>query len=101
MKKFFTSFILIFFTAVILFAQTDSLVTFSVQSKKINDGLYELKVIGKIKQGWHLYGINPAVKDLETVKFSFEYENAQAVAAPIFDHAPEIINDDIFKKVNV
>ncbi len=100
MKKFFISFILTFFTAVIGFAQTDSLVTFSVQSKKISDGLYELKAAGKIKEGWHLYGINPSVKDLETVKFSFEYENAQAVTAPAFDHAPEIINDAIFKKVN-
>ena len=100
MRKFFVSLILIFFNITLL-AQTDSLVIFSVQSKKIADGLYELKAIGKIKEGWHLYGINPSVKELETIKFSFEYENAALVNAPVFDHPAELINDAIFKKVNV
>jgi len=101
MRKVFISFIFIFFSAVIVFAQTDSLVSFSVQSKKIKDGLYELKAVGKIKEGWHLYGNNPSVKELETIKFSFEYENAELVNAPVFDHPAEMINDAIFKKVNV
>lgn len=101
MKKFFISFILIFFSAIIAFAQTDSLIKFTIQSKKIQEGIYEIKAVGKIKLGWHLYGINPAVKDLESLKFSFNYENVKAIQAPIFDRIPEIINDPIFKKVNI
>lgn len=100
MKKIFISFSFIFFIAAFAFAQTDSLVIFSVQSKKISDSVYEMKAAGKIKQGWHLYGINPSVKDLETVKFSFEYENAKEINVLSFDRSPEIINDVIFKKVN-
>jgi thiol:disulfide interchange protein DsbD len=100
MRKFFGSFIIILFSSINLFAQTDSLIVFTVQAKKLQDGLYELKAVGKIKQGWHLYGFNPAVKELETVKFSFGYENSQVLSAPVFDHAPETINDAIFKKVN-
>ncbi|OIR03389.1 thiol:disulfide interchange protein DsbD precursor [mine drainage metagenome] len=101
MKKFFISFSFIFFIAAFALAQTDSLVVFSVQSKRINDTIYEIKAVGKIKQGWHLYGINPSVQDLESVKFSFGYENAKEINAPSFDRSPEIINDAIFKKVNV
>ena len=101
MKKFFISFILLFFSAAIGFAQTDSLINFSVQSKKIQDSIYEIKAVGKIKEGWHLYGINPSVKELESVKFSFDYENVKEINAPSFDRSPEIINDVIFKKVNV
>ena len=102
MRKIFISIILIFFSAVMVFAQSDTLVTFSVQSKRIADGLYELKAVAKIKERWHLYGINPSVKELETIKFSFEYENAELVNAPVFDHPAEMINDAIFnKKINV
>lgn len=100
MKKFFVSFSFIFFIVAFAFAQTDSLVIFSVQSKRINDSVYEIKAVGKIKEGWHLYGVNPAVQDLESVKFSFGYENAKEINAPSFDRSPEIINDAIFKKVN-
>lgn len=101
MKKFSATFILTLFSAVIVSAQTDSLISFSVQSKKIQDGVYELTAVGKIKTSWHLYAANPSVKNLETIKFSFAYENALAVNTPVFDHAPEIIDDVIFKKVNV
>ncbi|MDE3142966.1 MAG: thioredoxin family protein [Bacteroidota bacterium] len=101
MKKFLISFSFIFFIAAFALAQTDSLVSFSVQSTKIKDSVYEIKAVGKIKEGWHLYGINPAVKELESVKFSFEYENAKEINDPSFDHSPEIISDVIFKKVNV
>ena len=101
MKKFFATFIFTLFSAVIVFAQADSLVKFTVQLKKVQEGVYELKAVGKIKQGWHLYGSNPTVDGLETVRFSFEYENAQSIGAPVFDRTPEIINDAIFKKVNV
>ena len=100
MRKFFISFVFTFFCIVNLFAQTDSLVSFSVQAKKIQDGLYELKAVGKIKQGWHLYGINTSIKELEPVKFSFNYENVQIIGEPVFDHASELINDKIFKKAN-
>jgi len=101
MKKFFVTIVFTLFVAVVSFGQVDRLVKFKVESKQIQDGLYELKALGQIKPNWHLYGNNPAIKDLEAVKFSFNYENIQVVGQPVFDHPAQIINDPIFKKVAV
>ena len=39
-------------------AQTDSLLKWTTQSKKIGNGLYELVSKTTIPVGWHVYGIN-------------------------------------------
>ncbi len=84
-----------------LFAQADSVVTFSIKVKRIQPGLYELTASSQIKPGWHLYGTNPSVEGLLPPKFSFELENAKPANELSVDHPAETINDPVFKKVNV
>jgi len=77
-------------------AQADSLVQFTIQSKKVKDHVYEVSAKAEIKEGWHLYGINKAVEGLDPLQFSFTDEAAQLDGSIRFDHAPVQIKDPIF-----
>lgn len=85
------------------FAQTDSLLKWQLQSKKISNGVYELSAKTTVPAGWHLYGSNPSVEGLSTVSFSFEYENAKTEKEPLFSTPSVSISDPIWdnKKVTV
>lgn len=89
--------------SVLVSAQTDSLLQWQVQSKKISNGLYELTAKTTIPSGWHLYGNNPSVEGLEQPKFIPGYEKALLPNPIVYDKAPQGIADPIFpdQKVNV
>ena len=86
---------------IILNAQTDSLLHWQTQARKISKGLYELTARTTIPSDWYVYGSNPTVEGLEPIKFVPAYENAKMPGAIIFGGTPESINDAVFKKVNV
>lgn len=102
MKKILFSFLAVL-SCLLVSAQTDSLLKWQVQSKKIGNGLYELTAKTTIPAGWHLYGTNPTVEGLESPKFTPNYEKAIPQATVTYNKTAEIITDDLFdkKKVNV
>jgi hypothetical protein len=57
MKKFFFILSLLSITCV-TFAQALNPVSWSFNSKKISDNVYEIQVVATIQQGWHLYSQN-------------------------------------------
>lgn len=80
----------------------DSIVNWKTSINKINDSVFEVNAIASIAKGWQLYGNNPGIDDLETVKINFEYENAKAKTAPVFSKVATVYNDPIFtQKANV
>ena len=102
MKKILFSFLAVL-SCLLVSAQTDSLLKWQVQSKKIGNGLYELTAKTTVPAGWHLYGTNPTVEGLESPKFTPNYEKAIPQATITYSKTAEIITDDLFekKKVNV
>ncbi len=87
--------------SVLVSAQTDSLLQWQVQSKKISNGLYELTAKTTIPAGWHLYGSNPLVEGLEQPKFIPGYEKAQLPNTIVYDKAPQSISDPVFPSQKV
>jgi thiol:disulfide interchange protein DsbD len=83
-----------------LFAQTDSLLKWNVQVKRIENGVYELKADTKISNGWHLYG-NNSIEGLQTVQFTFDLENVKSQQTLQFNRSAESITDKLFGKANV
>jgi len=102
MKKIFLGCILIFAAAISL-AQTKPVDFAATVHRTDNNGLYEIMVTAQISDGWHLYGNNPNVDGLESVKFSFDDENAKLFNEAVFNIPSQTINDPIWenKKVNV
>ncbi|MES2003195.1 MAG: cytochrome c biogenesis protein CcdA [Bacteroidota bacterium] len=100
MKKIFLLFIGLV-TIGVLGAQTDSLLHWQTQSKKIANGLYELVAKTTIPAGWHVYGNNPKAEGLEQVKFVPAYENAQLQNSIEYSSKPQETNDAVFGKVAV
>ena len=94
---------LVLCSVLLVTAQTDSLLKWTTQSKKIGNGLYELTSKTTIPAGWHVYGVNPTQEGLDPVKFVPAYENALLQNAITFDKAAETITDPIFdsKKLTV
>ncbi len=72
MKKF--SFILLsLFTVVFVSAQGLNPVSWSFNSKKISDNIYEIQMIASIQQGWHVYSQNQpkdAIAQPTTIEFN-------------------------------
>ena len=97
--------LLLFFLLVSLlsFAQTDTLLKWDVQYKKVGDKLYQITASTVIPQGWHLYGNNKAVEGLSSVQFITEFENDELIGDIIFAKEATIISDPLFenKKVNI
>ena len=68
-KIFFIAFVLISFGA---FAQQQSPVAWTFNSKKISEGLYEVQLVATIQSGWHLYSQNqPAEAIAQPTSFNF------------------------------
>ena len=68
-KIFFIAFVLISFGA---FAQQQSPVAWTFNSKKISEGLYEVQLVATIQSGWHLYSQNqPADAIAQPTSFNF------------------------------
>ncbi|MCW3088703.1 MAG: hypothetical protein JWQ78_2089, partial [Sediminibacterium sp.] len=83
------------------YAQSDSLLKWQVQSKKIGESLYELRATSPIPTGLYVYGNNPAADGLEQPKFVPDYENAVFPGTLSYGGTPQSINDPIFRQVNV
>ncbi len=86
-----------------LSAQSDTLLKWKVESKKISNGLYELVARTVIPDGWYIYGSNSNVEGLDPAKFVFNYENALAIGDVKYDRTPLVVTDPVFenKKLNV
>ena len=87
MKKF-TFLCIAVFLCLFVSGQTDSLLRWQVQSKKLGNGLYELVAKTTVPAGWHLYGINTAEEGLESPKFIPDYEKALLPDPAVFDKDP-------------
>lgn len=95
MKKF-TFLCIAVFLCLFVSGQTDSLLRWQVQSKKLGNGLYELVAKTTVPAGWHLYGINTAEEGLESPKFIPDYEKALLPDPAVFDKEPQTISDPLF-----
>ncbi len=102
MKKYFFFFVLLS-TAIISFAQSNGLLKWQITTKKISEGLYEIKASSTVPSGWHLYGANPTVEGLESIQFTYDYENAQNIQPVRFSKESTLISDPVFgdKKVHI
>lgn len=86
---------------VLVFGQTDSLLRWQTQSRKLSNGMYELVAKTTIPTGWYVYGNNPKAEGLEQVKFVPAYENAVLQESIRYNIQPSTINDPLFSKVDV
>ena len=78
----------------------DSLI-WKIIAKKLNDSSYQLSAKAGIPAGWHLYGINKNVEELENLKFTFQLENIKPIDEITANKKAEIIKDFLFDKKNV
>jgi thiol:disulfide interchange protein len=84
-----------------LSAQTDSLLRWQTQAKKLGEGVYELSSRTTIPAGWYVFGSNPSIEGLENVKFVPVYEKALMEGAITFDKSSQVIKDENFGNANV
>ncbi|MBG9376866.1 thioredoxin family protein [Panacibacter sp. DH6] len=108
MKKVLLS-VVVLLTAVVAFAQTDSLLKWQIAIKHISDSTYEITAIAKAPEGWSVYAINPSVAGLEeAITVTYDYENAantasinaagktQSITDPTFDNKPvDVYNETV------
>ncbi|MES2329420.1 MAG: cytochrome c biogenesis protein CcdA [Bacteroidota bacterium] len=87
-------------TVAFVFAQTDSLLKWQTQARKISAGVYELYAKSPIPAGRYVYGSNPK-EELEGVKFVPAYENAQLQGVLQYITGTHFVNDPTFHKVDV
>ncbi|MEO8173891.1 MAG: hypothetical protein ABI581_12435, partial [Sediminibacterium sp.] len=92
--------LIVVFAVITVSAQTDSLLKWQTQAKKIGTGLYELYAKSQIPAGWYVYGSNPK-EELEGPKFVPAYENAQLEGAIQYITGTHFVNDPTFHKVDV
>lgn len=95
MKKI-VSLLLFFLTASQVFSQETNLLQWKISSKKISEGVYDISAKTSIPAGWFLYGINPSVEGLESLKFSFSNENTGLSGAPSVEQKAITEKDPIF-----
>lgn len=81
-------------------AQTDSLLKWQTQARKISAGVYELYAKSQIPAGWYVYAPNPK-EQLEGVKFVPSYENAQLEGSLRYVSGTHFVNDPAFHKTDV
>ena len=93
----------VIFSVLFASAQTDSLLKWETQIKKIETGWYEIYAKTSIPDGWYVYGNNPKAEaeGLEGAKFTLAYENAKLQGTITYSGQPHLVNDPNFKKVDV
>jgi thiol:disulfide interchange protein len=99
MKKLSLLFIALF-TVAFVSAQTDSLLKWQTQARKISAGVYELYAKSAIPAGWYVYAPN-AKEQLEGVKFVPAYENAKLEGILQYITGTHFVNDPTFHKTDV
>lgn len=101
MKKIALFFMLLLAAVSTVFSQETSLLQWQVSSKKISDSVYDITATAKVPAGWVLYGLNPSVEGLESLKFSFTNENIRLSGAPVTRQQPTLVADPIFEGKSV
>lgn len=97
--SFFVSALLALFVTVTAQAQTDSIVSASVQATLVNDSTYLVKGNLQLVTGWHIYGNNP--DGLNAPAFQFKLETVKPVGAIAFSISSVKQKDVLFAKANV
>lgn len=96
MKKI-TLFLTLLAAASTVFSQEANLLKWQVSSKKVGEGVYNIKAKTNVPAGWVLYGLNPSVEGLESLKFSFSNENIKLSGTPVSEQKAELVTDPIFE----
>jgi thiol:disulfide interchange protein len=94
--------VLLVFAAVLnSFAQSGTLLKWSVQATRINDSTYQLTATTNIPQGWNLYGDNPNIDGLTPVVFTYGFENIHNSNQAKYTGKSIQINDPIWENKSV
>jgi len=96
MKKIALFLLLLFVTAATVFSQEANMLQWQVSSKKVGEGVYDITARTTIPAGWILYGLNPSVEGLESLKFGFSNENIKLTRTPTTEQKAEQVKDPIF-----
>ena len=67
----------------------------------MGEGVYDITAKTNIPSGWFLYGLNPSVEGLESLKFIFANENIQLTGLPVTDPKAKLQADPIFDNTSV
>ena len=96
MKKIALFLVMLFGTACTVFSQEANMLQWQVSSKKVGEGVYDITAKTTVPAGWVLYGLNPSVEGLESLKFGFSNENIKLTGAPTTEQKAEPTKDPIF-----
>ncbi|MBW0178662.1 thioredoxin family protein [Sediminibacterium sp.] len=96
MKKIAFFLVMLFVAAGMGFSQEANMLQWQVSSKKVSEGVYDIAAKTTIPTGWVLYGLNPSVEGLESLKFSFSNENIKLTGAPTTEQKAVLVVDPIF-----
>ncbi|HCL06295.1 MAG TPA: hypothetical protein DHW64_10155 [Chitinophagaceae bacterium] len=83
MKKIALFLLLLCVTAATVFSQEANTLQWQVSSKKVSEGVFDIIAKTTVPAGWVLYGLNPSVEGLESLKFSFSNENIKLAGTPV------------------
>lgn len=97
MKKIALVLLLLFVSTHTVFSQETNTLQWQVSSKKISEGVYDIIAKTKLPSGWLLYGLNPSVEGLESLKFSSSNENIRLNGEPVTEPKPQAVADPIFE----
>jgi thiol:disulfide interchange protein len=96
MKKIALFLLLLCVTAATVFSQEANTLQWQVSSKKVSEGVFDIIAKTTVPAGWVLYGLNPSVEGLESLKFSFSNENIKLAGTPVAEQKAELVTDPIF-----
>lgn len=96
MKKITLFLLLLFVMAGAVFSQEANMLQWQVSSKKVSEGVYDITAKTTIPDGWILYGLNPSVEGLESLKFGFTNENIKLTDKPTAEQKAAQVADPIF-----
>lgn len=96
MKKIAFFLVMLFVAAGMGFSQEANMLQWQVSSKKVSEGVYDIAAKTTVPTGWVLYGLNPSVEGLESLKFSFSNENIKLTGAPTTEQKAVLVTDPIF-----
>ncbi len=97
MKRIALVLLLLFVAVHTVFSQETNTLQWQVSSKKISEGVYDIIAKTKLPSGWVLYGLNPSVEGLESLKFSSSNENIRLKGDPVTEPKPQTVMDPIFE----
>jgi thiol:disulfide interchange protein len=89
-------FILCFLLHITTDAQDSSYVRWTSTSKRISDGLYELRLKATIDKGWYLYTKDNQIEGVTGLKISFTNSSIQKQEKPQLTGTVKTITDKIF-----